>query len=303
MIRKLSLYTFALLGAFILFNSCKKDYETPQIIDDRKLADFLSQNKIDAKADADKSGYFYVINNPTEGTPYQTTDSVRYNIVIKSLLQGNVYTASPLERNLGTFVGYTGTSIQGRSMPSVTAIMQQLKPGGSARIFLPSYLAWGKNGNNDLKIPSNELIELDITTYKESQAELDDQHIRTFLTKNALSATKDASGVYYMVLSPGETGDAITLISQIGVRYTGRTLDGTAFDTRTDSDVNLVLKDLVPGWQILKRFTKGAKVRIFIPSVLGYGNKSTSSISANSSLDFDIQINSVKNVDGGVPES
>lgn len=298
MIKKLSLYTFALLGAVVLFSSCKKEYESIQTLDDTKIADYLAANNINAIADPGKTGYFYVLTQPADnGTPvaeYKDPDSVRFNLEGKSMLNGTVYGSSPLIRNLGMPVGYTGGFIN-IFIPAVSEVIKKLKPGGSARIFLPSYLAFGKNGNPSAKIPSNEIIELNISTYAETQTVLDQQHIQSFLTANSLTPIKDVSGVHYIVTDQGTGTDVINYNTNVEMKYTLRMLDGTVADSGQST---FVPKSVVQGMgKMLVKFKKGAKFRAFIPSVLGYGSvsSSTGSIPANSCLDFDVEIVNVTN--------
>ena len=304
MIKKLSLYTFALLGAVVLLSSCKKEYESVQTQDDTKIADYLAKNNIVALPDPAKSGYFYVLTQPADGgTPapeYKDVDSVRYNIVGKSMINGTVYGSSPLTRNLGMPVGYTGMAAQGGGfmglpVPAISDVLKKLRPGGSARIFLPSYLAFGKNGYPAAKIPSNEVIELNISTYSEKQALLDQQHILSFLTANSLTALKDESGVHYIVTTSGTGVDPINVNTDVEMKYTLKMLDGTTADS---GQFTSAPKSLVIGMtKMLVKFTKGAKFRLFIPSVLGYGNvtNQSGSIPANSVLDFDVEIINVTN--------
>lgn len=304
MIKKLSLYTFALLGAVVLLSSCKKEYESVQMLDDTKIADYLAKNNIVALPDPAKSGYFYAVTQPADGgTPaaeYIDTDSVRYNIVGKSMINGTVYGSSPLTRNLGMPVGYTGMVAQaggfmGLPVPAISDVIKKLRPGGSARIFLPSYLAFGKNGFPGAKIPSNEVIELNISTYSEKQSVLDQQHILSFLTANSLTALKDESGVHYIVTTSGTGVDPINVNTDVEIKYTLKMLDGTTVDS---GQFTAAPKTLVLGMtKMLVKFTKGAKFRLFIPSVLGYGNATnqSGSIAANSVLDFDVEIINVTN--------
>jgi FKBP-type peptidyl-prolyl cis-trans isomerase FkpA len=55
MLKKITSYTFLLVG-LILLNSCKKEYESIQSIDDTKIKDYISSNNItDAIEDPDKT--------------------------------------------------------------------------------------------------------------------------------------------------------------------------------------------------------------------------------------------------------
>jgi len=92
-------------------------------------------------------------------------------------------------------------------------------------------------------------------------------------------------------------GTAIDLGPTLKAKYTGRTLDGTSFDSNTDGTFSTILLQVISGWEVLTKFTKGAKVRIFIPSSEGYGTtgSSTGTIPPNACLDFDIEIVDVTN--------
>ncbi len=305
MLKKITSYTFLLVG-LILLNSCKKEYESIQSIDDTKIKDYISRNNItDAIEDPDKTGFYYQIKTQGTGELFNTTDSVLYSVSVKSLLSGTDYYTTPSITNLGTYVGYassfsyaTTNGSVGFALPALRKVLQTLKPGGVARILLPSYLAFGKNGATLLNVPSNENIEFTLTTYPEkSQRLLDDRRIREFLQSKGLTATKDAStGVYYSVTDAG-TGTAIELTSTLKAKYTGRKLDGSVFDSSTDGTFSTTLLQVISGWEVLKNFKKGAKVRLFIPSLEAYGTagSSTGTIPANACLDFDIEVVDVTN--------
>ena len=89
--------------------------------------------------------------------------------------------------------------------------------------------------------------------------------------------------------------------STVNIKYAGRFLDGTLFDSSTDG-ISDVLANWITGWRIMiPKFKVGAKFRMFIPSNLAYGRGSidqttgTYKIPPNAVLDFDIEIVSVKN--------
>jgi FKBP-type peptidyl-prolyl cis-trans isomerase FkpA len=295
MLKKLSPYTVALVGLTILFSSCKKDYESIQSVDSKKIQDYIAKNNLTVIEDPDKTGYYYQILTPGTGELYQNGDSVLYNGIVKSLENGTTYLTTSTNGNLGTFVGYTN-SLNGASIPAIRKVITQLRRGGTARIFLPSYLAFGKNGVTG--IPSNENIDLYINTYPEkTQWQLDDRLITQFITKNSLTMLKDPSRTYYAVSTPGTGTDAITESSTITVNYTGRYLDGTVFDSSTDGTFSSVLSGLVQGWvkTIPGKITSGGKIRLIIPSDLAYGPNPTNGITANACLDFDIEITAVTN--------
>ncbi len=121
------------------------------------------------------------------------------------------------------------------------------------------------------------------------QAAADDAAIQAYLSSaNITGTTKDASGLYYKVLTPG-TGGYPTVNSLISVNYTGKLLNGTVFDSGTIN--NNPLTGLIKGWQIgIPYINTGGRILLLIPSALGYGNTSNSSIPANSVLVFTIDL-------------
>ena len=127
------------------------------------------------------------------------------------------------------------------------------------------------------------------------QSEIDDQVIQNFLTAKKWMATKDPSGLYYIMNALG-TGASPTSTSTVEVKYTGYLVDGTIFDqTLGDKTFSYALNALIPGWQIgIPLMKKGGKITLLIPSALGYGSYTTGPIPANSVLIFDIELIDVK---------
>jgi FKBP-type peptidyl-prolyl cis-trans isomerase FkpA len=308
MLKRISSYAFVLIG-LILFNSCKKEYESIQSIDDAKLSEYFTKNNITAVKDPKGTGFYYQITSPGTGDFFLNTDSVLYDISVKSLFNGTSYLVTPATGNFGNKVGYTSqlqvvapstnypSGVFASFSPISTAI-RALKPGGSAKLFLPSYLAFGKNGEAALGVPSNDILEVTITTFSEkSQAALDEERIKTFLaSKGITNAVRDVTGVYYVVSQVGSGTERIDLSSSVTYNYTGRLLNGTVFETNTAGTFVNTLSTSIPGWQVLTKFRKGTKIRLIIPSTRAYGNSVKSDlIWANTPLDFDIEILEVAN--------
>lgn len=297
MSKRISSYLFVLLGLMLVLGSCKKEYESAQSIDDAKIEEYLRKNNVSAIRDPDGTGFYYQVTNPAEGEFYKDTDSILYVISIKSLLNGTTYYTSPENTNLGTYVGYA-RQVGDLNIEGLLTVLHQLKPGGVARMILPSYLAYGKNGYDALKVPSNEIIDLTVTTFAdESQAVLDDRRLRAFIAAKGLTATKDEkTGVYYVITSGGTGTEPIDMATTLTLNYTGRLFDGTVFESTTDGSFETELTGVIKGWEVLTKLKKGAKVRLLVPSVQAYGTTGTTSnstgvaVQPNSNLDFDIEI-------------
>lgn len=295
MIKKLSSFTFALLGLILLFSACKKEYTSIQTIDDDKLQQYISSNHLQFTKDS--TGFYYSGDTTGTGVTFNDKDSVLYNIVIKSIGNGTeYYNTASYSANLGTLVGYTAT-FNTVSIPAIHTAIKALKPGKTAVVLLPSYLAFGKNGLTNINVPSNEPVQLTITTYRErSQSALDNRLIQEFITRNSLTASKDSSGVYYNISVAGTGTDVINRSSTIKAKYTGRLLSGTVFDSSTDGTFTTLLGSVVQGWQkVVPKLKNGGKMRMLIPSRLGYGTATQGTIPANSVLDFDLEVDSVGN--------
>ncbi|RYY06944.1 MAG: hypothetical protein EOP43_04745 [Sphingobacteriaceae bacterium] len=125
------------------------------------------------------------------------------------------------------------------------------------------------------------------------QAKIDDDKIVAYLAANKITAQKDPSGLYYLVVNPG-SGTAPTLKSTVRVAYTGKLLDGTQFDTSPNFSA-LLGGNLIQGWKIGVPFVKtGGRIILYIPSALGYGTAPQTAkdvtIPANSVLIFTIDL-------------
>ncbi|HRO44079.1 MAG TPA: FKBP-type peptidyl-prolyl cis-trans isomerase [Flavipsychrobacter sp.] len=131
------------------------------------------------------------------------------------------------------------------------------------------------------------------------QVQLDDSLIQDYLKKNSIKAVKTPSGLYYKINRLG-TGLMAAKDQQVTVNYTGKTLDGSIFDSNTDPMFKHVepfsfllgAGHVIKGWdEGLTYFNKGATGTLFIPSGLAYGERSpTPSIPANAVLVFDVEL-------------
>ncbi|MCD8283740.1 MAG: FKBP-type peptidyl-prolyl cis-trans isomerase [Opitutae bacterium] len=113
------------------------------------------------------------------------------------------------------------------------------------------------------------------------------------------------SGVLVKVEKAGDDSVKPTPESYISVRYTGKLVDGTIFDSSERSDEGLPVQftekseavsfpmplgQLIPGWvEALPTLGKGAKATLVIPSELAYGDE-PGRLPAGSTLVFDVEL-------------
>src|SRR5258708_6281074 len=114
--------------------------------------------------------------------------------------------------------------------------------------------------------------------------------IMNYAATNGISATAHSSGLYYQVINPG-SGPRHGGNSTVSVRYTGKLLDGTVFDSQTGTPVSFPLGNVIMGWQYgLPLIQKGGMIKLIVPSSLGYGCTGFGTVPPNTILYFEIEL-------------
>ena len=144
----------------------------------------------------------------------------------------------------------------------------------------------------------NEQIQKELKA-NEAQIKADDKVITDYIATHQLVATKAPWGTYVVITTPG-TGENLTDTSIAVVKYTGKTLADTVFDSNVDpkfGHTDPISVDLgqvgsvILGWtDALKQMKKGSKGKFLIPSSLGYGKTGSGNIKPNEILLFDIEV-------------
>jgi peptidylprolyl isomerase len=122
---------------------------------------------------------------------------------------------------------------------------------------------------------------------------------RDFLAQNKLlkDVVVTASGLQYQILQKGDGTDHPTARSKVTVHYHGSLLDGTVFDSSVDrgEPISFGLNQVISGWtEGVQLMVVGDKFKFFIPSELGYGNRSAGKISPGSLLIFEVSLLSIQ---------
>ncbi|KZX57550.1 peptidylprolyl isomerase [Vibrio sp. HI00D65] len=105
------------------------------------------------------------------------------------------------------------------------------------------------------------------------------------------------SGLQYLVLEEGTGTIHPTKDNKVTVHYHGTLIDGTVFDSSVErgEPISFALKQVIKGWQEgLTYMVEGQKVRLFIPSTLGYGKGGTGPIPPSATLIFDVELISIQ---------
>lgn len=127
----------------------------------------------------------------------------------------------------------------------------------------------------------------------EDQAKIDKAIILKYIADNSLVADSTNSGLYYVISNPGIPPYPDSL-SRVNVYYKGYLINGVSFDQNTPGLPELFfLNQVIKGWnEGVRLIGKGGKIKLLIPSALGYGTAESASIPANSVLIFDIELDS-----------
>ncbi|MDB5139759.1 MAG: hypothetical protein JWR12_1675 [Mucilaginibacter sp.] len=297
--------------------SCRKDSIQQQTIkqyDQAQIDSYISANGITGMTrdlvGGDTTGMYYKIITPGSGAPMAYTDKLSLVYTIRSF-DGKYIVTDTIANHFEDYLGHIATDQLPLGLQ--TALINDLKyQGGSMRVLIPSHLAYGLNGSGsgsnsvaNSKIAGNQCLDYYVhviggdTKIKSEaayQAAYDDQVIQNYMAANGLLAyTKTADGLYYKILTPATAADPITALSSITYTATGQLFNGTIFDnqnaTSAVSDVDSFIQGVQEG--LIGNANVGTKISIIIPSALGYGTASQSSVPANSCLRFTFAITAV----------
>ena len=122
-----------------------------------------------------------------------------------------------------------------------------------------------------------------------------------FLAKNKSNpkVKTTASGLQYEVLQEGDGKTKPKATDIVQVKYTGKLMDGTVFDS-TDKNggapMDINLGGVIKGWtEGIQLMSKGSKYKFYIPSDLAYGDQGAGdAIPGGSTIIFDVELVNIK---------
>jgi FKBP-type peptidyl-prolyl cis-trans isomerase len=104
-----------------------------------------------------------------------------------------------------------------------------------------------------------------------------------------------ASGLQYKVITDGK-GEKPSATSKVTVKYTGKLIDGTVFDSTDKNNngepISFGLNQVIRGWtEGLQLMSPGSKYIFYIPSDLAYGDQGAGNlIPGGATLIFEIEL-------------
>ncbi len=102
------------------------------------------------------------------------------------------------------------------------------------------------------------------------------------------------SGLSYKVVKQGD-GAVVGEHGTASVKYTGKLINGTVFDSSEDQTVDFPVDQVIPGFaEALRMMPAGSKYILYVPENLAYGKMGNQNIAPGSTLEFELEVVSVK---------
>lgn len=130
----------------------------------------------------------------------------------------------------------------------------------------------------------------------EARKEQENADITAYLQKNNYNVKPDEDSIFYLQTTKG-TGAQVQDGDSVVVKYKGTFLDGGVFDPGTQPYKLMYSKNasVIQGWiSVLGKISQGDKMKVLIPSKMGYGARGGGPIQPYTPLIFDMEIISVK---------
>jgi FKBP-type peptidyl-prolyl cis-trans isomerase len=276
-----------LLGSVLFLASCLSNAE---LQDDIKAKENQTQilayfTKIGVIPVALDNGSFYTVTKTnSSGELASRGDTLFVHYEFSNLKTGQILDSTDRKSNSPLVYRY------GLSNPVFAKLMSLLKEGEQATMVIPG------TAQDFEGLPAYTPMKCVIKQYKiRSQNDRIDEFIAS---KGWVVTDKSTDGLRYIRTKEG-TGDLGTTGKIMMMKYTGRFLNGFAFDgnmAKTDSfKVTFGGIQTVQGFQRgIEKMRTGEKAIIVFPSTLGYGEKPSGSIPGFSPLVFELYLAKIK---------
>lgn len=134
-------------------------------------------------------------------------------------------------------------------------------------------------------------VILTLVSCKKEQFEKDEELIKQYIADNNYTASRTSTGLYYVISDTG-AGSTANASSSVKINYVGYLTNGKVFDSSPEgAPPTFVLAQLIKGWQEgIPLIKEGGRIKLIVPSALGYGSNAVGSIPKNSVLVFDIDL-------------
>jgi FKBP-type peptidyl-prolyl cis-trans isomerase FkpA len=150
------------------------------------------------------------------------------------------------------------------------------------------------------RVQSYNDAELEMAQNESNMVAGEQKALENYLKEKNITATAEPEG-YYVIKKTEGKGEAITDGTIVQVNYTGRFLNGMAFNSNAGEkpySFTIGTNEVIPGWELaFRKLRQGDKAMLIIPSKLAYGkdglmrpNSSTYVVPPFCTLVFDVEI-------------
>ncbi|QRR03055.1 FKBP-type peptidyl-prolyl cis-trans isomerase [Dyadobacter sandarakinus] len=279
---RLSLYFFA---ALVGLSSCMDSSDNKDV---EKIAEnetaieaVIKTDSMSEKAVKDSSGLYYIKRtaNPA-GIAAKTGDAATIKYT-GYLLNGTKVVSSTVDSKTEFTFPVEGYVYWG----GIERGIFLMKTGEKATFFLPYYLA---SGNADkVNIPAYSPIRLEVEFIK-TRTEV--QQIDDFIAAKKFVVSERTADNIVIVKTNTVTGDTIGPAKSVSVKYTGKLLDDTKFDSGTASFITGNGNTISGFDRAIRKLKKTEKAIIIFPSSLGYGKNGSGTILPYAPLQFEVEV-------------
>lgn len=185
--------------------------------------------------------------------------------------------------------------VKERMLPSISNDLQGSDYTIQEELFTKGFMASLKKDSTvfgqDPKPYFNTRMGAVVNAKKEAARKAGEQFLSENSKKEGVQVTP--SGLQYKILTKGK-GKVPTKDDQVIVKYEGRLIDGTVFDSsykREEQTNKFRPTDVIKGWtEALTMMPVGSKWELYIPQELAYGARETGDIPAYSTLIFIVEL-------------
>ena len=186
--------------------------------------------------------------------------------------------------------------VEQRMLPSATKQFEGTKYAINKDIYNTAFIAGVLSDTTLMDVKSAAQLFTKVSeaeNYRKEQAYKSENE--QWLTANAAKegVKTTASGLQYKVIKEG-TGETPKATDRVKVRYEGKLIDGTEFDSsykRGPEPTAFRADEVIKGWtEALTMMPVGSKWELYIPQNLGYGARQAGKIKPYSTLIFTVEL-------------
>ncbi len=145
---------------------------------------------------------------------------------------------------------------------------------------------------------ASKRAEADAATAAKANKVKTEEFIKKTLAENA-NIKKTDSGLYYEILTPGADPKPGAQ-DEVTVHYEGTLVNGEMFDSsvKRGKPATFPLNQVIKGWtEGLQLVGKGGKLKLYVPSDLGYGDEGRPGIPPGAMLIFSVELLEIKQIE------